>query len=116
METSELSGSSLDWAVAQASRMPLTGLRGGKCWYGPCAPGGQWNPSTNWDLAGPIIHRHLISLSAPFVTTDGERVETWGATISDYAGQIGPTPLIAAMRCFVAAKLGGNVEVPEGLI
>ena len=28
----------------------------------------------------------------------------------------GPTPLIAAMRCYVASKLGDEVEVPEELL
>jgi len=28
----------------------------------------------------------------------------------------GPTPLIAAMRCFVASKLGDEVDVPEELL
>jgi hypothetical protein len=27
----------------------------------------------------------------------------------------GPTPLIAAMRCYVASKLGDEVELPEEL-
>ena len=27
----------------------------------------------------------------------------------------GPTPLIAAMRCYVAYKLGDEIEVPEEL-
>jgi hypothetical protein len=27
----------------------------------------------------------------------------------------GTTPLIAAMRCYVAAKLGADVDLPEGL-
>jgi hypothetical protein len=29
--------------------------------------------------------------------------------------QHGPTPLIAAMRCYVASKLGDAVEIPEEL-
>jgi len=29
--------------------------------------------------------------------------------------QDGPTPLIAAMRCYVASKLGEEVDVPEEL-
>jgi hypothetical protein len=29
--------------------------------------------------------------------------------------QHGPTPLIAAMRCYVASKLGDEVEVPKEL-
>jgi hypothetical protein len=28
----------------------------------------------------------------------------------------GPTPLIAAMRCYVASKLGDTVEIPEELL
>ena len=28
----------------------------------------------------------------------------------------GPTPLIAAMRCYVASKLGDEVDVPEELV
>jgi hypothetical protein len=28
----------------------------------------------------------------------------------------GPTPLIAVMRCYVALKLGDEVEIPEELI
>ena len=30
--------------------------------------------------------------------------------------QFGPTPLIAAMRSYVASKLGETVEVPDELI
>lgn len=29
--------------------------------------------------------------------------------------QKGPTPLIAAMRCYVASRLGDEVEIPEEL-
>ena len=32
------------------------------------------------------------------------------------ADLIGPTPLIAAMRCFVASHLGDEVNVPEELL
>jgi len=27
----------------------------------------------------------------------------------------GPTPLIAAMRCYVASKMGDEVKLPEGV-
>ncbi len=29
---------------------------------------------------------------------------------------MGPTPLIAAMRCYVASKLGDEVDIPEELL
>jgi hypothetical protein len=28
----------------------------------------------------------------------------------------GPTPLVAAMRCYVASKMGDEVDVPEDLL
>jgi hypothetical protein len=31
------------------------------------------------------------------------------------AHEYGPTPLIAAMRCYVASRLGDEVDVPEEL-
>ena len=34
----------------------------------------------------------------------------------DDDGLIGPTPLIAAMRCYVASKLGDDVDIPEELL
>jgi hypothetical protein len=37
--------------------------------------------------------------------------ENWDANV-----QYGPTPLIAAMRCYVASKLGDEVEVPDELL
>jgi len=30
--------------------------------------------------------------------------------------QRGPAPLIAAMRCYVASKLGNEIDIPEELI
>jgi hypothetical protein len=30
--------------------------------------------------------------------------------------QNGPTPLVAAMRCYVASKLGDTVEIPDDLV
>jgi len=35
----------------------------------------------------------------------------WGTQ----AKQSGPTPLIAAMRCYVASKLGDEIKLPEEL-
>ena len=32
------------------------------------------------------------------------------------ADLIGPTPLVATMRCYVASKLGDEVDVPDELV
>lgn len=71
--------------------------------------------STNWSQGGPIIER--------------EQIQVWydcgdwcaalpGDSAMDRAGDnwdSGPTPLIAAMRCYITSELGGEVEVPGEL-
>ena len=63
--------------------------------------------STDWAQGGPIIERERIELEH-----DGH---AWWARIKADEDYTGPTPLIAAMRCYVASKLGDEVDVPEGL-
>ena len=41
-------------------------------------------------------------------------VNSWIDT-STYVEITGPAPLVAAMRCYVANKLGDEVEIPEEL-
>jgi hypothetical protein len=104
----ELEGDALDNAVtladAQATGLPAS-----------------WAPySTSWEYGGPIIERERIWLTS---WPDG----TWGADIAGEPGDPsknlnpkpgepghvkataqGPTPLIAAMRCFVASMATGT--------
>jgi hypothetical protein len=67
--------------------------------------------STSWAKGGPIIEREGIRIVQVASTV-------WGAVYS--SGDIGreyfsTTPLIAAMRCYVASKLGDNIDIPEEL-
>jgi hypothetical protein len=97
MKTSELTGAALDWAVA-------------KCEVGDAAEqaGDWWKPSTDWAQGGPIIEREHIA-----VDWDGA---AWCASDNDNPiACYGPAPLIAAMRCYVASKLGDDVDVPDML-
>lgn len=101
MKTSELTGAALDWAVGMCEWNREEGDWGGtyRAAY-----------STDWAQGGPIIEREGISLGAHL---DGEE---WLAR--DYWGmseQSAPTPLIAAMRCYVASKLGEEVQIPNEL-
>lgn len=75
----------------------------------------EFCPSTSWSQGGPIIERE--GLSARFDPKDARGA--WYAVLGkhrflspDFEGS-GPTPLIAAMRCFVTSKLGDEVEVPD---
>lgn len=115
IKTCELTGAALDWAVARAL--------GYDEWDGECftryADGyygaffiSDFRPSTDWAQGGPIIERESIQL------TPCEDMENWQAGMMFRQGiedQYGPTPLVAAMRCYVASKLGDEVEVPDGI-
>ena len=75
---------------------------------------GTYSPSTDWSQGGPIIERERISV----IDVDGydfwkaDRLNKEAIPVINY----GPTPLIAAMRCYVASKLGDEVEIPKELI
>jgi len=67
--------------------------------------------STDWNQAGEIIERESIGTFkeaghwvADFCQDCGTMIETSG-----------PTAIIAAMRCYIATKLGNEVEVPDVL-
>lgn len=71
------------------------------------------NYSTDWAQGGPIIERELIHLA--YSTAIYGLPAGW--TASKNGKQVdGPTTLIAAMRCFIASKLGDEVDVPEELL
>ncbi len=126
MKTSELIGSTLDWAVAKCEGkngvLHDDGIT--RCIMLENAKGlyaGRFNPSTDWSQGGPIIEREEIEL-----TKWG--LDGWGAKATNYqflntsyenanfCEEFGPTPLIAAMRCFVASRLGDEVDIPEELV
>lgn len=117
IKTSELTGPALNWAVATAlGRAPKLGMEShGRIWRGWwLGQGGEYEPMPDycddWAQGGPIIEREFIELHTYSANDDG--VVTWRA--NDYMD--GPTPLIAAMRCFVTSKFGDEIDVPEELI
>lgn len=116
MKTSELTGAALNWAVAKAMGWSDEGLQN-------LVDGDEYPEaafSTNWAQGGPILERERIktfpnvggawSAQMKVRTEDG----TLSGQVTHYHGS-GPTPLIAAMRCFVVARLGDEVEPPEEL-
>lgn len=119
MKTSELTGAALDWAVARIERLPRDVLA-----WGDGQPVIQRSClghtdtlrcefSSNWAQGGPIVEREGIALEhMPFA-------KEWEARLYPTDGTpwvlTGPTPLIAALRCYVASKLGDDIEIPEEL-
>ena len=70
-----------------------------------------YSPFSGWEMCGPIIEREKISLASPSPIHQHWTAMTW----LNQAKEDGPTPLIAALRCFVASRLGDEVDVPEEL-
>ena len=99
IKTQDLTGPALDLAVARALydydyKLQLL----------------FFNPSTDWAQGGPIIEREGILFAR---TNDGEMYRAW--IVRRNASAIGPAHLIAAMRCYVASRLGDEVDIPEDL-
>jgi hypothetical protein len=106
LKTQDLIGPALNWAVEKALDTQGKPL--------------DWVPdpySTSWQEGGPIIEGEGISITNPggywhasYIRFDPDTNCHW-----DEYPHHGPTPLIAAMRCFVASRLGDEVDIPEGL-
>ena len=94
MKVSELTGAALNWAVTECEQFVED----------------EFEPSENWGDGGPIIEREKIALDTWGDEWLATRIE--GSAISE---AIGPTPLVAAMRCYVVSQLGDEVEVPDEL-
>ena len=123
IKTSELTGPALDWAVAKC--VGAEGLRENPHRFdkrliikisGRTAYIQDLRFSTDWSQGGPIIERERIQIFPHNGATEWCGVSH--VQREDYVALLtkdGPTPLIAAMRSYVACKLGDEVEIPEEL-
>ena len=109
MRTSELTDAALDWAVAMAEN-----------WAGADFEVKPY--STDWAQGGPIIEREEINLLkrddrpwSGYAYRYGKHKKLRGQRGCEIFRATGPTPLIAAMRCYVASKLGDTIDIPEEL-
>ena len=118
IKTSELTGAALDWVVAKCEGYknisdvhPDGGVR--------VISGQRFSPAGCWADGGPIIERECINVVFKDCIYPDE-YRCFATSDQDYrdpnTGEYGPTPLIAGLRCYVASKLGNEVDVPEGLL
>ena len=77
----------------------------------------SYTPSTDWAQGGPIIDREMREHGFDLWRTRDMSLHAASYTrgVPD-CYSYGPTPLIAAMRCYVTSKLGEEVEVPDELL
>ena len=132
MKTVELCGVQLDYAVATLEG--YSNLRMNPHRFAPVLimdpPNKKYGVvqladldySSAWGLAGPIIEREKITIS-PNDSKSYIGQEPWTAyrvalLFTDEGEKEymhGHTPLIAAMRCYVASKMGDEINLPEEL-
>ena len=115
IKTSELTGAALILAVQQceASRKDID-----FAWWTE-----EYDPTTNWAQGGPIIEREGIDVhrvnaemwSAKLWVNNSGMAKNPAQRFKHNIQTDGPTPLIAAMRCYVASKQGDTIDVPEEL-
>lgn len=125
IKVSEATKLQLDWLVASIELQCKAYMHKelDQCWINVSPAGYEvFNPTTNWSLAGPLIDREKISVSNPNgdpgwvgCKATPAKPKRNGTPQWTHKWECGPTPLIAAMRCFVASKLGDEVEVPDEL-
>lgn len=133
VSVSDLQGEALDWAVAKAEGLVI---RRDPMGFGSGSESGYWiweesgrglkrygligreySPSTKWSEGGPIIDalrecgQHQFSLQTD---AGGVCVLSRPTESISFRG-CGETVLIAAMRCYVAVKLGESLAVPAFL-
>ena len=98
----------LNWLVAriEGDELPKSGGKG-------------LEYSTDWACGGPILERMFAQglrlHAAEHMTGIHDKAVVAASLDSPNGFWFGPTALIAATRCFVASKLGSEVEVPEEL-
>ena len=125
VNTEDITGVALDWAVAQALDLRVTISPIVQYWQTPREKiiGYQiindpperdefgivgFNPSTDWSQGGPIMDEHKVAV---------DHVLNYCLATMDYweNASKGETMLIAAMRCIVKHKLGDTVTIPKEL-
>ena len=115
IKTSELSGSQLDWVVAEIEGWhALHDKTLSATWFNLHRP----KYSTDWSVGGPIIEREEIDVYC-FETSKHGGIAIFTCEIGHGKNLVkhkSKTILIAAMRCYVASKMGDEVEIPDELL
>jgi hypothetical protein len=107
IKTSGLSGAALDYAVALCEGFTFEAV---ESFIAYREEDKRFCYSTDWAQGGSIIEREYIE-----VYKHGLPLVGWVARQGKRHAH-GDTLLIAAMRCYVASKLGDVVIVPDELI
>lgn len=117
IKTSEATNLQLDWAVAKSTQLEVQILHGACYYWRTPIKRDVFKPSNDWAQGGPILSSERISRT---IDHSGLWVAYWtdGYGEEDYCKkwmQCDRSELVAGLRCYVASKLGDEVDVPEEL-
>lgn len=119
VKTAELLGDALDWAVGYARCLEATSGKPvlARDLMDAAVRNGMARPSTDWAQGGPIIEQMMQDGLVLQNDPDAASEVAFVASMP-YPNrfQFGSTVLIAAMRSFVASRLGEEVDVPDELV
>lgn len=125
MKVSELQGAALDYWVAKAGHLEVTSFESPAVELYLANGFDRWSPSTDWAQGGPIIERQKIAMFCDKGCWQGGYgidCEMESYFINDVVGGAespvitlehrmrAETPLVAAMRAYVASKFGDEVD------
>lgn len=125
IKTSKLTGTALDWTVAKCEGATDEWRSDGPFLWDGVYPAIRdsghdvnYGPSRFWDHGGPIIEREGITVGKEIKGKPDWSAYYLESLFDDQEGfhEIAATPLVAAMRCYVASKLGDEIDVPEELL
>jgi|APGre2960657373_1045057.scaffolds.fasta_scaffold79081_4 hypothetical protein len=120
MKTAELNGLALDYAVTLIEN-PDALKYGVDDWrqrrkYETKNGEFLFRWASSWAQGGLIIEREWLDIT-PWPNESDEKLQ-WQCKQHDSIDCVafGPTPLIAAMRCYVASKRGDEIDIPTELM
>lgn len=119
-KVSELSGSEIDYWVAKAEGIDDVVIIENTCYVDRKESACKmerykvFNPRENWFIGGPIIEREGITTS-PHVVHNDDVIKSWRAfkqwPMNHCPAKIGKTQLISGMMCFIASRIGEEVDI-----
>jgi hypothetical protein len=128
IKTQDLNGAALDWSVAKCEGQVNNGSYGEPIriegdlhlFYCGTTLSAPYRPSYEWAQCGPIIEREKLLISA-WGTNQWRAQSYWNHGYDTFVHvpmyeSLAPTPLIAAMRCFVELRIGAEVDIPEEFV
>jgi hypothetical protein len=114
IQTAELSGVALNWAVSKARGLKVDPA----AWLTVYRVDSMYNFSTDWTAGGPLLEECIeAGMLIERVDPRYLNVPKFKATLERWESvHRGDTLLVTTCRCYVAQKLGPEVEVPDEVL